>query len=166
MDMIDEEERPGRLMNLLSCRDRRSALLTRGERTMADECVVLRRALACNTTNKAVCDSVCTCVYYRASVSLSLSGSSVLSLSVRSRRRAPLPTHNPFLPRRFTLLLFAPTLRWSYHTTHTSLACPPRVCSCGCFLCDGVYFPQTSPIITCPPPSVQRFCSRTRLLAA
>lgn len=74
------------------------------------------------------------------SISLSLSGSSVLSLSVQSRSRAPLPTHNPFLPRRFTLPQLAPTLRWSYHTTHTTLACPP-LCVVVCI------FPKSHPLL-------------------
>lgn len=149
MDMMGEDVWWEELMN---CNGWAVPLLITG-RILQEQCVKASKSM-----HKCVCICVCdiVCTF------LSLSGSSVLSPSVQSRRLAPLSTHNPFLPRRFTLLQFAPTLRWSYRTMHTPLACPPSVCVC--FFCGRLYFPPNSPIIrpACSPLFVQRFSSRTR----
>lgn len=133
MDMMGEDVWREELMN---CNGWAVPFLMTG-RTLEEQCVKASKSM-----HKCVCISVCdiVCTF------LSLSGSSVLSPSVQSRRLAPLSTHNPFLPRRFTLLQFAPTLRWSYRTMHTPLACPPSVSVCVSSVEDCI-FPQTCPLL-------------------
>ncbi len=168
MDRMDKEERPSQLINLLLCKGQGSTLFARLSFLIYRIIVELEEReterFVWGSVHLFVCASESE-VYFlcvRLCEHLPLSGFTVLSLSVWSRHRTPLPTHNPFLPRCFTLPPLAPMLRWSYHTMHTNLACP-SLCVCVCvFTYGGVYFPKTSPshyfLFLCKSSAIRHAC--------
>lgn len=165
----------GQLINLLPCKGEESTLLSAlcffidriiAEKRVRDRSVwgsvYLCSKSVYNTASKAMCLCVWEIVW--ASIALSLSLGQASSLSACGLDAAPhsLPiipmspgaslSHNS--PPRWDEVITLRTLHLLVH---------PCVYLCVVSMCGGVYYPQTSPVITHSLSSLQRFCSRTRL---